>query len=121
MAEVFISNDEPLDIERLQAGGLATPETTIWLGRHHSPLDYWSTQFHHGAYLQTAIKRPAISEFDDHGGILPNHLSGLFIEGQHAQGDAAIGYALSFCYVMPTWPCITPKEPRAARATTLMT
>lgn len=96
LAEVLIASDEPLDIERLQAGWLATPETTVWLGRHHSSLGYWGTQFHHGAYLQTAIKRPAISEFDDHGGILPTHLSGLFIEGQHAQGDAAIGYALSF-------------------------
>lgn len=67
--EVLISNDEPLDIERLQAGGLAAPETTVRLGRHHSPLDYRNTRLHHGAYLQTSIQRPASSEFDDHGGI----------------------------------------------------
>lgn len=96
LAEAVISSDEPLDIERLQVGWLAAPETTVWLGRHHSPLGYWGTQFHHGAYLQTSIQRPAISTFDDHGGILPTHLSGLFIEEQHAQGDGSIGYALSF-------------------------
>lgn len=96
LAEALISNKHPLSIERLQAGWLAVPATTVWLGRHHSPLGYWGTQFHHGAYMQTAIQRPASSAFGDPGDILPTHLSGLLIEGEHEQGDGSIDYTLSF-------------------------
>lgn len=96
LAEVLVTPDHT-SAERLQAGWFATPETTLWIGRHHSPLGYWNTQFHHGTYLQTSIKRPAISGFDDHGGVLPSHLSGLLVEGARTlENDAAIDYAFSF-------------------------
>ena len=97
LSEVLVSSEHPADIERLQVGWLAAPATTVWLGRYHSPQGYWGTRFHHGNYLQTTISRPAISEFDDEGGLLPTHLSGLLVEGERLQGDAAaLGYALSF-------------------------
>lgn len=95
LAEMLIAPDHT-SAERLQAGWFGTPETTLWIGRHHSPLGYWNTQFHHGTYLQTSIKRPAISGFDDHGGVLPSHLSGLLVEGARTlENDAAIDYAFS--------------------------
>lgn len=96
LAEVFSSTEEPIDVERLQLGWLVNPDTSVWLGRHHSPLGYWNTQFHHGAYLQTAISRPSISEFDDHGGILPTHVTGLFVEGLHNLDTAGLAYVVSF-------------------------
>lgn len=95
LAEV-LSKPGSTSLERIQLGWLLAPQTTLWLGRHHSPLGYWNTQFHHGMYLQTSIKRPAISGFDDHGGVLPNHLTGLFIESeQPLENDATLIYALS--------------------------
>ncbi len=96
LAEVLSSTDEPIDVERVQLGWLLNPDTTVWLGRHHSPLGYWNTQFHHGAYLQTAISRPSISEFDDHGGVLPMHVTGLLVEGLHNLGAAGLAYTVSF-------------------------
>ena len=95
LAEV-LTKPGSTSIERFQLGWFVTPQTTLWLGRHHSPLGYWNTQFHHGTYLQTSIKRPAISGFDDHGGVLPSHISGLFAESEQSlENDASLSYAFS--------------------------
>lgn len=95
LGEVLASTMEAVEVERLQVGWLAAPDATLWLGRYHSPLGYWNSQFHHGAYLETAITRPSISEFDDHGGVLPMHLTGLLAEGVHALDAAGVTYALA--------------------------
>jgi len=95
LSEFLTSSEEPIDVERLQLGWLTGSETTVWFGRHHSPLGYWNTQFHHGVFMQTAITRPAISTFEDHSGVLPVHVTGLFAEGQHTINDAAVPYSFS--------------------------
>lgn len=80
-------------LERLQAGWLVTPSTTLWLGRYHNPLSYWNTEFHHGNYLTTSISRPSIVSFEEHGGgVLPMHVSGLLLE---EATDFPINYSLS--------------------------
>jgi len=97
LGEILTSSDYLADVERLQAGWLVNADNTVWFGRHHSPLGYWNTQFHHGAYLQTAIDRPAISAFDDDGGVLSMHVTGLFLEGQRTlgNGNASLPYSFS--------------------------
>src|SRR3984893_19595511 len=32
-------------------------------GKYHTPIGYWNTAFHHGAWLQTTIARPEIVKF----------------------------------------------------------
>jgi hypothetical protein len=78
----FLLNKEEHDLERLQLGWAARPELTLWLGRFHNPLDYWHTAYHHGAFLQTSISRPGMIAFEEHGGLLPTHLTGLLMDGQ---------------------------------------
>src|SRR5688572_18066739 len=33
------------------------------LGRYHTPINFWNTEFHHGQWLQTTIQRPEIIQF----------------------------------------------------------
>ncbi len=66
--------------ERFQVGWLPNPDLAVWLGRYHNPIGFWNSEYHHGSYLQTAISRPAIVEFEHDGGILPIHLTGLLVE-----------------------------------------
>lgn len=73
-------SDEEVEIERLQFGWKLKDNGLIWLGRHHVPLGYWNTQFHHGAFLQTSISRPGIVMYEDEGGILPAHMTGVLFE-----------------------------------------
>ncbi len=49
----FLVRDTEQEMERLQVGWLANSDLTLWLGRFHSPLGFWNSEHHHGAYLQT--------------------------------------------------------------------
>lgn len=82
-------------MERLQIGWLMNPDTTVWLGRYHTPFGYWNTEYHHGSYLQSAITRPGIIDFGA-GAPLARHLTGLLLESGHTNDDeSALHYSLS--------------------------
>lgn len=94
LGELVISSEE-MHLERAQVGWLMSPQITLWLGRFHSPLGYWRTQYHHGAFMQNAISHPGIVAFEDHGGILPSHTSGLLLEGTKTGEHAGLHYAVA--------------------------
>lgn len=79
--EYLLSSREH-DFERLQVGYEPIADTVFWLGRFHQPASAWNTEHHHGRYLQTAITRPSIELWEDEGGVLPQHLSGLLVESR---------------------------------------
>jgi hypothetical protein len=81
-AEYLVSDHES-DLERLQLGWQLTDDTIIWVGRYHQPSSVWNHDHHHGQYLQTTITRPDIDEWEDLGGILPQHFTGMLIESGH--------------------------------------
>ena len=84
--EFQLSNQEH-DLERFQVGFEPVPDTVIWLGRFHQPASAWNTEHHHGRYLQTAITRPSIELWEDEGGLIPQHITGLYIDSRRAVGD----------------------------------
>jgi len=79
LAEYILSTEES-ELERFQFGWQFEEETIGWLGRFHSPARYWNSAYHHGLYLQTSITRPLIEKFEDEGGILATHITGVMIE-----------------------------------------
>lgn len=93
LGEFLVTQDGP-DIERIAAGWLIG-DNTIWLGRNHSPIGFWNTQYHHGTYLQNSISRPAIIDYEHEGGILPMHMGGLLVEGVTGRDGRGLGYKLS--------------------------
>ncbi len=102
LAEFYLDNEER-EMERLAVGWAATDNTRLWLGRFHTGLDQWNRKHHHGAYLQTTIYRPGIIEFEDDGGALPSHSTGLSLQTSrngadhidHFTFDFGVGPALS--------------------------
>jgi len=78
------------DTERLQVGWRIGPEASLWFGRFHNPISLWNTEHHHGRYLETSVGRPRIVEFEDKGGPLPVHLTGLLLESSHPIGEGAV-------------------------------
>lgn len=89
----FLWNRYEHEMERLQLGWLVQPTATVWLGRFHSPLGFWNSEHHHGAFMQTAITRPGILGFEDDGGVLPTHITGLLAEGTYDREHGALNYA----------------------------
>ncbi len=94
LGEFFVS-DEEREIERLKLGLELGSQHILWLGRFHSPLDYWNTEFHHGAHYQNSIHRPSIAEYEDDGGVLPNHITGAVLEGRFSLASSAWDYNLA--------------------------
>jgi len=88
-------NGQPsIDIERLQIGYVVSNELTVWIGRFHTPYGYWNTAYHHGAQLQPTVMRPQFVAFEDHGGILPAHMDGIWATGHDVLGPGRITYDL---------------------------
>src|SRR5262249_36226831 len=81
------------DIERLQARFAFDRRLAITLGRVHQSLGYYNTAYHHGAILQTASARPLTVAFEDNGGLLPVHVTGIEVTGEFALGSSFLGYA----------------------------
>ena len=79
----YLLSDHEGDLERFQLGWQASQDTVIWIGRYHQPTSIWNHDHHHGQYLQTSISRPFLDEWEDLGGILPQHFTGMLIESAH--------------------------------------
>jgi hypothetical protein len=86
--EYFITPGER-DLERFQVGYEVVPDTIVWLGRFHQPASAWDTEHHHGRYLQTAITRPAIENWEDEEGLIPQHITGALLESRRPLGSTA--------------------------------
>ena len=82
------------DLERAQIGYVFSDQLTLWLGRFHTPFGYWNMAFHHGAQIQTSILRPRMLDFEDDGGILPVHTTGLWGSGSVKTGAGKLVYNL---------------------------
>src|SRR5205809_6288601 len=59
-------------------------------GKYHTPIGYWNTAFHHGAWLQTTISRPQMVQIG--GTFIPVHFVGLLAEGNIPSGGLGLGY-----------------------------
>ena len=95
LGEFVLSNEES-ELERLQAGWQFGEQTMLWVGRFHQPSKYWTTEHHHGQYLQTSISRPEIEEWEDEGGAIPTHVTGLLLEtGQIRKDSSGYQFAVS--------------------------
>ncbi|HEV1996275.1 MAG TPA: hypothetical protein VGR03_18215 [Candidatus Acidoferrum sp.] len=63
----------------------------ISFGRYHTPIGYWNTAFHHGAWLQTSISRPDMIRIG--GTFIPVHFVGFLAEGNIPSGGAGLSYS----------------------------
>ncbi|HKV61740.1 MAG TPA: porin [Candidatus Acidoferrum sp.] len=62
----------------------------ISFGRFHTPIGYWNTAYHHGAWLQTTIDRPFFVKVG--GTFTPLHFVGVLAEGNIPSGGLGLGY-----------------------------
>jgi hypothetical protein len=80
--ERFIAKYEFSDLFKLSAG------------RYHTPIGYWNSSFHHGAWLQTTISRPEMIKFGSK--LLPIHFVGVLMEGTLAKNSLGLSYSAGF-------------------------
>jgi len=92
----YLWSSHESELERFKGGWQWQDDTMLWLGRFHSTARYWTSEYHHGQFLQTPITRPSLEEWEDESGPIPSHITGLSLEVDRQRGDdSAFGYAIS--------------------------
>lgn len=81
-----------VDLERTIIRYDINDTAKISFGRYHTPINYWNTAFHHGAWLQTTIARPDMIVFGSR--FIPVHFIGAQSEGTIPSGGLGAGYNL---------------------------
>ena len=94
LAEGAVATDDA-EIDRLQIGWEAVPDTFVWLGKFHEPASSWNFGRDHGHYLQTAISTPAIEKWADDAGALPENITGVLFDSRRPMGSAAVQVSLA--------------------------
>jgi hypothetical protein len=85
-------NEFGVDLERLLLQASLSPYFTLSVGRYHTAIGWYNTAYHHSAWMQTAVGRPFLFEFEDGGGILPIHNVGLSATGKIPSGAWNLRY-----------------------------
>lgn len=83
LAEYIWSNSEN-ELERFQGGWKIDDRTILWLGRFHAISNYWTSEYHHGQFMQTSISRPGVEEWEDESGPIPSHITGMWLEHEYS-------------------------------------
>ena len=95
LAEYIWSNSES-ELERFQGAWEFDDETILWFGRFHAISNYWTTEYHHGQFMQTSISRPGLEEWEDESGPMPSHITGLWLEHEFSVNtQSALNLGLS--------------------------
>jgi hypothetical protein len=80
------------DLERFQIGYQFNDQATVWVGRFHTPYGYVNTALHHGVWLADALRRPKFVNFEDKGGVMPAHTTGVWVTGAEREGNGKFLY-----------------------------
>lgn len=95
LAEYIWSSSEN-ELERFQGAWQIDDATMLWVGRYHAISKYWTTEYHHGQFMQTSISRPGVEEWEDDGGPMPSHITGLWLDRDYSIKErSAINLGLS--------------------------
>ena len=79
-----------IEIERMFVKFDYNDNLKVAFGRFHTPINWWNTAFHHGAWLQTTITRPEMTRFG--GEFIPVHFVGGIAQGSIPSGGVNLSY-----------------------------
>lgn len=82
------------EVERLIVKYSFSDTYKLSAGRYHTPIGYWNSAFHHGAWLQTTATRPEMVKFGSK--LVPIHFVGILLEGALPVSDLGLEYEVGF-------------------------
>lgn len=87
------SEEVEIDIERLLIHYDINNLLKIDVGKFYLPIGYWIPTYNHGFWFQTTMDRPDIVNFQDKGGPLPTHDTGIKLWGNALLEGFDLNYA----------------------------
>lgn len=94
LGEAVISHngtDFGVDLERCVLKYEINDKFYVRAGKFHAPIGFWNNAYHHGTVIQPTISRPLAVRFEDDGGLLQIHETGLWLAGDNI-GKLGFGY-----------------------------
>ncbi len=82
----------PVNVERLLLQYRVSDYLKLEAGQYRTAIGYYSTAYLRGAWFQTAISRPRMFAFEEDGGILPLHTTGISASGLIPSGSLGLHY-----------------------------
>lgn len=79
-------------------------------GRFRTATSYYNKTFHHAAWLQTAVDRPLVVEFSEHGGLIPSEATGASLTGRIPSGKLGLNYIFEYGTPKTDRPQITTTD-----------
>ena len=89
-----VESDTDTDVERLILRYDFSDKFKLSVGKYHTPIGYWNSSYHHGAWLQTTIDRPSIMKYGSQ--IVPIHFEGVLAEGTLPVAGINLAYRTGF-------------------------
>jgi hypothetical protein len=83
-----------VDVERMLLQYSYNDYFHLAVGRYHTAIGYYNTEFHHSTWFQTTEERPFLFQFEDRGGILPVHNVGASASGLIPSGPLGLHYVV---------------------------
>lgn len=83
-----------VEAERLMVKYDFSDRFKLSAGRYHTPIGFWNSTFHHGAWLQTTTSRPEMVKFGSK--LIPIHFVGVLLEGSLANNELGLFYKVGF-------------------------
>jgi hypothetical protein len=83
-----------IEAERLMVKYDFSDRFKLSAGRYHTPIGYWNSGFHHGAWLQTTVSRPEVVKFGSK--VVPIHFVGVLLEGSLSSTDLGLSYKAGY-------------------------
>jgi len=83
-----------VEVQRLMVKYDFSDTYKLSAGRYHTPIGYWNSAFHHGAWLQTSTTRPEMVKFGSK--LVPIHFVGVLLEGSIPATDLGLSYKAGY-------------------------
>ncbi len=90
--EADTHNSVGVDLERVLLQYSPSDYFNVSFGRYHTAIGWYNTAYHHSTWMQTAVGRPFLFEFEDKGGILPIHNVGISATGKIPSDGLGLRY-----------------------------
>ncbi len=88
------TNESEVDLERVVLEYSLNSLIRLKIGRMHTAISYWNTEYHHGKWFQTTAFRPIFYGWEEDRGLLPIHMVGVYLHGKKEADLLDISYGL---------------------------
>jgi hypothetical protein len=91
--QVYIGS-VPINLERVLLQYKPSEFFNLDIGSYRTAIGYYNTAYLRGAWFQTALTRPTLFTFEDDGGFLPLHNTGVSANGLLPSGGLGLQYVV---------------------------